>query len=159
MTAAALWVAVKAAYETEGLITLSNPRDPSATGVDDTAGESAAQQFIDLFPLYAQRAYDADDSQHVAIGLRGTIAVLFERGGTASTIAEVEWKEVFGDGGLLEQLKRTQGGRGRKGPSSNSGVRQKSELTSNGQRVRGWSDPEALPLGRRYLPRRSIAED
>lgn len=158
MTATALWAAVEAAYETEGLISLTNLRDPSATAVDDTVGESAAQHYIDLFPLFAQRAYDASDPQHVAIGLRGVVAILWERGGSATTIAEVKWREVFGDDGLLKQLRRTEGGRGRQAPKSNSGVRQRSEL-AGGRAVRGWSDPEALPYGRAYLPRRVIAED
>lgn len=159
MTATALWSAVLAAYETEGLVTLTNVRDPSAVSVDDTVGESAAQQFIDLFPMFAGRDYDAADAQHVAVGMRGTIAILFERGGTSQEIAEIEWKEVFGAEGLLSRLRFTEGGRGRQGPSSNSGVRQRRESTSLGQRVRGWSDPDSLPRGRSYLPRRTIAED
>ena len=66
--------------------------------------------------------------------------------------------EVFGDGGIITKLKRTSA-RARQGPNSNSGVQQKSELTSSGQKVRGWSDPDSLPGGRGYLPRRTIAED
>lgn len=158
MTATALWASVVLNYESEGLINLTNPRDNSATSIDTTYGESAAQEVIDLFPLYGQVEYDSTSSQHIAVGRRATIAVLYERGGTASSIAEVEWKEVFGDDGLLTKLKRT-GARARQGPSSNSGVRQKSELTSNGRAVRGWSDPASLPMGRRYMPRRTIAED
>jgi len=158
MTATTLWASVVSNYESEGLINLTNPRDNSATSVDTTYGESAAQEVIDLFPLYGQVDYDASSSQHVAVGRRATIAVLYERGGTASSIAEVEWNEVFGDDGLLTKLKRTSA-RGRQGPSSNSGVQQKSELTSNGRKVRGWSDPASLPGGRRYMPRRTIAED
>jgi hypothetical protein len=157
MTAAALWTSVVANYESEGLINLTNPRDNNALAVDTTYGESAAQEVIDLFPLYGQVEYDATDSQHVAVGRRAVIAVLYERGGTTSSIAQVEWGEVFGDDGLLSKLKRT-GARGRQGPSSNSGVSQKSELTSNGRRVRGWSDPDALPAGRRYMPRRVIVD-
>jgi len=153
-----LWTSVVANYESEGLVNLTNPRDNNATTVDTTYGQTAAQEAIDLFPLYGQVDYDESDTQHIAVGRRAVIAILFERGGTTSTIAEVEWKEVFGDDGLLTKLKRTSA-RGRQGPSSNSGVRQKSELTSNGRRVRGWSDPESLPGGRSYMPRRIIAED
>lgn len=158
MTASALWTDVVANYEGEGLINLTNPRDNSATAVDTTYGESAAQEVIDLFPLYGQVVYDASDSQHVAVGRRAVIAVLYERGGTASTIAEVEWKEVFGDDGLLMKLKRTSA-RGRQTPNSNSGVSQRSELTTDGQKVRPWSSPDALPGGRGFLPRRVIAGD
>lgn len=154
MTATALWASVVANSESEGLVNLTNPRDPAATSVDTTYGESAAQEAIDLFPLYAQVAYDSADSQHIAIGRRACIAVLYERGGTSSTISEVEWSEVFGDDGLLSKLKRTSA-RGRRGPSSNSGVQQKSELNSNGRPVRGWSDVESLPRGRGWMPRRT----
>jgi len=153
-----LWASVVANYESEGIVNLTNPRDNNATTVATTYGESAAQEVIDLFPLYGQVDYDELDSQHVAVGRRATIAVLYSRGGTASTIAEVEWKEVFGDEGIMSKLKRTSA-RARQGPSSNSGVSQRSELTSDGQKVRGWSDPDALPGGRRYMPRRVIAED
>lgn len=159
MTAATdLWASVVANYESEGLINLTNPRDNNATSITTAYGQSAAQEVIDLFPLYGQVTYDEASSQHIAVGRRATIAVLYERGGTASSIAEVEWKEVFGDDGLLMKLKRTSA-RGRQGPNSNSGVRQKSELTSSGRQVRGWSDPDSLPGGRRYMPRRTIAED
>jgi len=158
MTATALWASVVSNYPSEGLIDLTNPRGNEATAVDTTYGESAAQEVIDLFPVYAQATYDASDAQHVAVGRRGVIAVLFERGGTSSTVSEIEWKAVFGETPLMEGLKRTES-RARQAPSSNSGVRQKSELTSSGKRVRGWSDPESLPRGRSYLPRRTIAED
>ncbi len=158
MTASALWTDVVANYESEGLINLTNPRDNGATAVDATYGATAAQEVIDLFPIYGQVDYDATNSQHVTVGRRGVIAVLYERGGTSSTIAEVEWNQVFGDDGLITKLKRTSA-RARQGPNTNSGVRQKSELTSTGRRVRGWSDVDSLPLGRRWLPRRTIAED
>lgn len=158
MTAVALWTSVLANYEQEGLVTLTNPRNNGATAVNTSYGESAAQEVIDLFPIYGQVVYDATNSQHVTVGRRAVIAVLYARGGTASTIAEVEWKEVFGDEGLIVRLKRTTA-RARQGPASNSGVRQRSELTSDGQRVRDWSGPDSLPGGRNYMPRRVIAED
>ena len=152
-----LWDFVVANYESEGLINLTNPRDNNATAVDATYGATAAQEVIDLFPLYGQVTYDASDSQHIAVGRRALIAVLFERGGTSSSIAQVEWAEVFGDDGLMSKLKRT-GARGRQGPSSNSGVSQRSELTSNGRKARPWSDPAALPGGRGFMPRRTIVD-
>lgn len=145
-------------YESEGLVNLTNPRDNQAEEADTTYGVSAAQEVIDLFPMYGQVEFDVDDSRHLAVARRAVIAVLYARGGTASSIAEVKWNEVFGDEGLLSRLKRTTA-RARQGPSSNSGVSQRSELTSDGQRVRGWSDPDSLPGGRGYMPRRQIAED
>lgn len=158
MTAASLWASVTSNYEDNGLVTLTNPRDPAATLVDDDYGLSAAQEVIDLFPMYAQVEFDEDDSRHITVGRQGVIAVLFRRGGTSSTIAEVKWKEVFGDEGLLVKLKRTTA-RARQGPSSNSGVKQKSELSSTGGKVRGWSDVASLPGGRGYMPRQTYAED
>ena len=159
MTAANdLWTSVVANYESEGLINLTNPRDNNATSVATSYGQTAAQEVIDLFPIYGQVTYDATSTLHVAVGRRAVIAVLYSRGGTSSTIAEVEWDEVFGDTGMITKLKRTSA-RARQGPNSNSGVSQKSELTSSGQKVRGWSDPTSLPGGYSYLPRRVIVED
>ena len=156
-SATELWASVVANNESEGLLNLTNPRDPNATVVDTTYGESAAQEVIDLFPLYGQVVYVSTDSQHVAVGRRAVLAVLYQRGGTSSTIAEVEWKEVFGDDGLLTKLKRTSA-RARQGPKSNSGVSQKSELNSDGRRARGWSDPDSLPGGRGYMTRRTFVD-
>lgn len=159
MTAATdLWTSVVANNDGEGLINLTNPRAAGVSAIDTTVGNLASQEVIDLFPVYGQVVYDETNAQHIAVGRRAVIAVLYERGGTSSTIAEVEWKEVFGDDGLLMKLKRTSA-RSRQGPSSNSGVSQKSELTSNGQRVRGWADRASLPGGESYMPRRTIAED
>tara|TARA_R110002110_G_scaffold232807_7_gene448503 strand:- start:597 stop:1076 length:480 start_codon:yes stop_codon:yes gene_type:complete len=159
MTAATdLWASVVANYESEGLINLTNPRDNNATAITTAYGQTAAQEVIDLFPIYGQVEYDSSSTLHVAVGRRATISVLYSRGGTSSTIAEVEWDEVFGDSGIITKLKRTSA-RARQGPNSNSGVSQRSELTSSGQKVRGWSDPDSLPGGRGYLPRRTIAED
>jgi len=153
-----LWDSVVANYPSEGILSLSRPRQNEENTVDTAYGVTAAQEAIDSFPLFAQIVYDAADAQHVLVGRRAVIAILYERGGTSSEIAKVEWDEVFGDGGLMEKLQRT-GARGRTTGATNSGVRQRTELTSDGKRVRGWSDPDALPGGRRYLPRRIIAED
>lgn len=140
-----LWTAVVAAYDPAGLKSLTNVRDRSATTTNTTRGQSAAQQVIDLWPIYAQEEFAVADAQHLAIGIRGCIAVLWERGGSSAQIARVEWEEVFGDSGLISKLRKT-GARARKGPVSNSGVSQKSELI-NGRAVRGWADRESLPGG------------
>lgn len=153
--ATALWAAVVVSYDADGLIALTNVRDNAATTIDTTAGEDAAQEVIDLWPLYAQEAYSSTDSTHVAVAKHGVIAVLWRRGGTATTIEQVKWDEVFSPEGMIAKIRRT-GPRGRQTPVSNSGVSQKSEL-SNGRAVRGWSDREALPVG--FLSRRTLAED
>lgn len=158
MSATDLWASVVTSYDSDGLIALTNINDRSASSVNTSVGENAAQGVIDLWPIYAQEDYDAADAIHVEVGKRATIAMLWERGGSSTNIAKVEWDEVFSPEGLISKVKRT-GPRGRQGPSSNSGVRQKSELTSDGQRVRGWSDPESMPTGRNFLPRRTVAED
>lgn len=155
MTAATeLWASVESAYDAGGLISLTNIRDRSATTVNDTVGESAAQEVIDLWGIYAQADYDSTDATNVAIGRQAVIAVLWRRGGSASTIEQVKWEEVFGDEGLIAKLKRTNS-RGRISPSTNSGVQQSSEL-SGGRAVRPWSDPDAIPNA--FLPRRRIVD-
>lgn len=155
MTASALWTAVKASYEINGLITLTNIRDPNASAVDDTIGEDAAQAVIDLWPAYAQEAYDASDATHVEVAKHGVIAVLWRRGGAATTIAEVKWDEVFSPDGMVARVRRT-GARARQGPSSNSGTSQRAE-NADGRNYRGWSDRETLPTG--FLPNRVSADD
>jgi hypothetical protein len=118
-------------------------------------GTEAANGTLNLWPAYAQVDFDVTDGLHLEAAVRGTIAMLWERGGSATAIAQQEWDEVF-TAGIISALKNT-GPRGHQGPSSNSGVSQKSELTSSGRSVRGWSDPESLPIGS-MLPRRTIAD-
>lgn len=156
MSNTALWTHVKANYDSAGLITLTNIRDTSATAIDDTVGEAASQSVIDLWPAYAQIAYDASDALHVEVATLGVIAILWRRGGQATSIENVKWDEIFGDDGLISKVRRTDP-RSHRGPSSNSGVQQASELTSSGQRVRGWSDRESLPVN--WLPTRRSAEE
>ena len=148
-----LWAAVVADYDADGLITLTNVRDRAATTIDDTVGTSAAQAVINLWPVYAETEYDETKDLHVEVAEMGVIAVLWRRGGSATTIEQVKWDEVFSPEGLINKIRRT-GPRGHEGPSSNSGVTQKSELTSSGRRVRGWSDRESLPPS--FLPRRTV---
>jgi len=154
--AADLWTAVVASYNADGLLQLTNIRNRAATSIDTAVGQSAAQGVIDVWPVYAQSAYDATNATHVEVAKRGVIAMLWSRGGTASQIAKIEWGEVFGDEGMISKVRRT-GARGRRGPSSNSGVRQKTERTESGGLVRGWSDDDALPSN--WLPTRRSADD
>jgi len=156
MGAAELWAAVVASYDEDGLVTLTNIRDRGTVSIDTAVGENAAQGVIDLWPMYAEVEYDQANPQHVEVAKRGTIAMLWQRGGTASAIAKVEWDEVFGQDGMVGRIRRT-GARGRQAPVSNSGVQTKSELAEGGQPVRGWSDPDSLPNG--TLPLRRIAGD
>lgn len=140
-----LWTAVVAAYDSDGLITLTNIRDRSASAVDTTVGQTAAQAVIDLWPAYTHVAYDSTDALHVEAAILGVIAILWRRGGTSTTIEQVKWDEVFGEDGVLAKIRVT-GARGHKGPKSNSGVSQRAE-TLNGRTVRGWSDRASLPDG------------
>lgn len=156
MTAATeLWASVEAAYDVAGLVALTNIRDRSATTVNDTAGTSAAQEVIDLWPVYAQAAYDSTDATNVAIGRQAVIAVLWRRGGAATTIEQVKWDEVFGDEGMVTKLRRTNS-RARLSPATNSAVQPSPESTTDGRNVRGWADKDAMPLG--ILPSRRTVD-
>jgi len=140
-----LWTYVKTIYDDDGLVTLTNIRDRSATAVDDTVGTAAAASVLNYWPAYAQVAYDATDPLHVEVAAEGVIAVLWRRGGASTSIEQVKWDTVFGDGGTIEKLRRTDP-RGRPGPSSNSGI-----TTSQESGVQyGWSDRKSLPPG--FLP-------
>ena len=154
MTAASeLWDAVEASYDADGLVSLTNIRDRAATSISTTAGENAAQGVIDLWPAYAQEVYDEDNALHVEVGKRATIAMLWQRGGSSTSIAKVEWDEVFSSDGLISKVRNT-GARGRQGPSTNSGVLTSPETVS-GRQVMGWSDRGAVPHG--LLPNQRIA--
>ncbi len=153
MGAPELWAAVVESYEESGLMALTNVRDRGATTINTAVGQNAAQAVIDLWPVYAQEAYDETDPAHVEVAKMGTIAVLWRRGGTATNIAKVEWDEVFSSEGLVTKVRRT-GARGRAAPSSNSGVQQRSELAAGGMPVQGWSDTGSLPRG--VLPSRRL---
>lgn len=151
-----LWAAVVTSYDAAGLIALTNIRDRNATTVDTTAGTDAALGVINFWPAFAQVAFDVTDGLHLEVAKQGTIALLWRRGGSSTSIAKVEWDEVFSPEGLISMVRKTDA-RSHRGPSTNSGVTQKSETTQSGQRVRGWSDRDALPVN--YMPRRTIAED
>lgn len=142
-----VWSAVKARYDTSGLLQLTNIRDRAAIAIDDDVGTAAAQTVLSLWPSYAEEAFDVADLLHIEVAVFGTIAALWRRGGAAQSIAKVEWDEVFGAEGMLARVRRT-GARGRQGPSSNSGVTTSRE-NANGP-VRGWSDPASLPVS--WLP-------
>ncbi len=146
MTASALWTAVVASYEDEGLKSLTNPRNKGAASIDTTYGENAAQDVIDLWPIYAQCSYDASDSMHVAVAKQGVIALLYRRGGSSAKIEKVKWDEVFGPDGMLFRLRRNNA-RAHAQPKSNSGTAQAPETHPTGRRVRPWSSRESLPTG------------
>jgi hypothetical protein len=136
-----LWTAVEGSYDSDGLITLTNIRDQSQNVINTAVGQDAAQGVIDLWPIYAQVAYDGTDGTHLEIAKQGTIAILWRRGGSSTEIEQVRYDTVFSDDGLLGKLKDTSP-RGRQGPVSNSGVSTSPE-TVNGSQVKGWSDRDA----------------
>jgi len=158
MTAATeLFEAVKVAYDSAGLITLTNIRDRTGTTIDETVGDNTAQSVIDLWPAWANVAYDSTNALHVEVAIEGVIALLWRRGGTATEIEKVKWDQVFGDDGMISKVKDT-GPRGRKGPSSNSNVTQHSGLLSNGARRRPWADVISLPHGIMPLSRSASSD-
>jgi len=153
-SATELWTAIVADYDDTGLVTLTNIRDRSATSVDTSYGQTQAQAVINLWPAYADIDYDSTDALHVEVAEMGVIAILWRRGGSSTSIARVEWDEVFGAGGMIERVKMT-GARARSSPASNSNVTQASGLTANGRKKRGWSESVSLPSG--ILPSDTIA--
>jgi hypothetical protein len=143
-----LWAYVKTVYSAEGLLTLTNIQDRSATAIDDTVGLAASDSVINLWPAYAQVAFDETNALHLEVAVEGVIAMLWRRGGSSTSIEQVKWDTVFGASGTIEKLRRTSP-RARSGPSSNS-----STITSTPRTNRyGWSDTASLPPG--FLPRSS----
>ena len=148
-----LWTSVKASYASSILISLTNIVDGAGTSIDDTVGTSAALEVINLWNMYAQIDYSSADATHVAVGRRGTIAVLWERGGTTAEVAQIKWDSIFGTDGIIARIRRT-GPRARQGPSTNSNMTQDSGLSA-GRRKRPWSDVESLPHN--WMPSDTIA--
>ncbi|HXI82131.1 MAG TPA: hypothetical protein VNM34_15090 [Verrucomicrobiae bacterium] len=157
---AELWNAVKASYDQDGLVALTNIRDRSATAIDDAVGGDAALAVTNLWGVYAQSPYPTapvatTDPPALEVAKLAVIAVLWRRGGASSTIEQVKWDEVFGDSGLIATFRKTRA-RAHGAPSSNSGVQQAPETDSSGRRVAGWSDDASLPTA--YLPRSTPAD-
>lgn len=140
-----LWAYVESVYDADGLVTLTNIRDRSATTVNDTVGLAAAQSVIYLWPAYAQVDFDELDGLHLEVGAVAVIAILWRRGGASSEIEEVKWDQVWGPEGMIQKVRRTDP-RGRAGPKSNSGTITSSESGTQ----YGWSDLRSLPAG--YMP-------
>lgn len=138
-----VWTAVVARYDNDSLVSLTNINDRDQGSIDTTVGTEAANGTLNLWPAYAQVEFDVSDGLHLEVAVRGTIAMLQERGGTSTDVAKIEWEEVFANDGLMGKVKRT-GPRGRQGPSSNSGVTTPAE-TSNGRAVIGWSHRNNFP--------------
>ena len=140
-----LWAYVKTVYNSTGLTTLTNIGAPEATAIDNDVGTAAALSTINLWPAYAQVSFDVSDALHLEVAAVGVIALLWRRGGASSEIEQVKWDTVFGDGGMIEKVRRTDP-RAHRGPKSNSGT-----ITSQESGTQyGWSDKAALPPG--YLP-------
>lgn len=140
-----LWAYVKTVYATDGLTTLTNRDSRSATAPDDTVGTAAALSVINFWPAYAQVEFDVTDALHLEVAVEGVIAILWRRGGAASTIEQVKWDTVFGEGGTIEKVRRTNP-RGKRGPTSTSGIRS-SRDNDGGRTPYGWSDRRSLPSG------------
>lgn len=141
-----IWTAVKAAYDEPGLKSLTNINVSDQTTVNDVAGTSAAEHVLALWPSHVEADFVVTVAAHMAVALRATIAVLWERGGSASTIAKVKWDDVFTDEGLMGNLRRT-GARGRVGPSTNA-----PDVSASGGELLPWSHRKSMPVG--YLPSR-----
>lgn len=155
MTATALWAAVVASYPANVVLEQSNLGEPGATTVNTANGEAAAQEVIDLWPVYAQAPYDSANATHVAVGKIATLTMLARKSGKTSSAATVEWDQVFGGDGMIARIKETSA-RAWPAPASNSGVTTRRE-NADGVNIRGWSDRESLPFG--ILPSSMPARD
>lgn len=149
-----LWSAVQSRYVTSILARLTNVEAPEATSINSTVGQSACTTVLGLWPAYAQIDFDRTNDLHIEVAVSGVIAELWRRGGSASSAAKVEWEQVWGSGGMVEQLRRTDP-RSHRAPQTNSGVQQTAE-DRYGRKIMGWSDIDALPHG--VLPRRRLAD-
>ena len=141
-----LWTYVTSIYDSDGLVTLTNIRDRTATTVSDSVGTAASQSVIYLWPAYAQTEFDETDGLHLEVGAVAVISVLWRRGGASSAIEEVKWDQVWGPEGMIQKVRRTDA-RARAQPKSNSGTKTSKE---SGTQF-GWSDLRSLPAN--YMPK------
>tara|TARA_R100001510_G_C7605048_1_gene170497 strand:+ start:534 stop:998 length:465 start_codon:yes stop_codon:yes gene_type:complete len=152
VTAAALWTTCKSNYDTQGLVELTNIRDRTATTIDDTVGEAAAQAVINLWPIYTQVDYDSTSALHVEIAMQGVISLLYRRGGASTQIEQVRWESVWDDEGLMGRLRKTNV-RGRKPPKISGNIK----ASRPSRQSKPWSDSQSLPVN--YLPRQFDQDD
>jgi hypothetical protein len=153
-----LWTAVKVSYNNDGLIPLTRGPSTNETTVDDTAGTDAALGVINLWPAYAQEAYDSTNALHVEVAKQGVIAMLWRRGGSSTKIEQVKWDSVFSPEGIIAKVKRT-GPRGHEKPQSNSNITQASGLSSTGKKKRAWADVDSLPSqGQGIMPSDTLVD-
>ena len=135
MSAALLFAEVIDSYDENGLITLTNIRDRTATAIDTAVGEKAAQGVINVWPAYAQEEFDILNPLHVDVATFGVIAYLWRRGGSSTTIEQVKWDEVFvGLDSMIVRVLRTNA-RARIKPSTTG-----PDLAPDGTRIPPWSD-------------------
>lgn len=147
-----LWTAVRARYSDQELRPLTNVRQPNATVVDDAAGTAAALTTIRMFGIYAETDYDEANPIHLEVATFGVIAILFQRGGVAPNVAEIEFGEVFGPDGMIQRIRRTDPRA--HGLASKSGNARRSPESRDGRAVMPWSDRERIPEGIVPRPRR-----
>lgn len=104
----ALWDEVASRYSAEHLVALTNPDNRTARTVDTSRADAAVADVEGDFEVFAQESYDGTVKAHVSVGVRGVVAYLQERGGSASGVAQ-ESLQAF-----RESLERMAKGRKRK---------------------------------------------
>ena len=84
---------VQTRYGAQFLVNLTNPADPSATSVNTTVLDAAADDTEADFVIYSGVTYDETPAtnplaaQHVAVGVEGVVAKLALRTGTGGNYA------------------------------------------------------------------------
>jgi len=160
MSAAAteLWAAVKARYDEQGLISLTNVRKRNAGAINNDVGEQAADDVILAFYTDVQTDYDDTSDYHLTVAIEGVIAMLWKRGGTAATIAKVKWEDWVERAKILKGVEP----RGHAEPGTNSGLQPSRDGEVTFGRQRPWSDRMnfrgLLPRVGRYGPYGGPAE-
>lgn len=139
--------AVEARYSSEVLRQLTNPYDPSASGIDDTKLEAAASAVAGWFPIYAQAELDVTDPVHLDVAVDGVIMLLQKWGGTATGVAAVTreaWVEA------CREVRNT-GARSRIEPQTNS-----PELPEDPVTTRPAEAPFSQRMWEPLIPGRSV---
>lgn len=148
--ASELWRKVEESYDVATLRALTNVRDRSPSGINVAVGERAAADIVAMWPAIVQNEYDSTDTLHVAAAVFATYALLWRRGGTATSAQRVKWDEAVE---FMERVRDT-GPRAHAAPGSSSGVRSPRE-DADGRKKLPWSHRKAIPQGQ--LPNQTDA--
>ncbi len=78
---------VKSRYATQYLVEITNPRDPTATDIDDPHLDAASNDVIGEFKTHVGKDFDLTKTQHISVAVDAVVAKLLSRSGQKGDLA------------------------------------------------------------------------